>query len=751
MKESIPQQVDLTNCDKEPIHIPGKIQSHGVLFALDRAKLVITHVSDNVQHHFDIPPAAVLTRSLRELLFILDLSNPGTDLDAYLELHEAGMSSTESGFIVNTSAGKSYHLIVHHSKDNILLELEPVGDDKDADVQDIMGSMLTRILGAKTLKETLTFCVEQVKKIIGYDRVMIYRFAEDGHGEVVAEDLNEGLESFYGLHYPASDIPKQARELYKKNLVRIIADVYSTDAHILVKDEDTLHTALDLTDSVLRAVSPIHIQYLKNMGVDASFSVSLIANGELWGLIACHHYSPKLIDYRRRNSCKIIGQLLSTSLLFRETEENKEQRNDFNDRIISMLSSIRKDWDIPAVLMNGDHNILSITEATGAALLFEDKIYTLGETPTEDEIQDIAAWMKYYNKNQFFQTNNLSNELPGALAYKEVASGLMSCAISRELNEYIFWFKKEIPKIVKWAGNPEKPVELNSEGVMALSPRRSFAVYLQEVTAVSEHWNSNEIAGAMKLREELVHIINERANQVRKLNEQLKQAYDELDTFSFTISHDLKTPLASIKNYAEILLEDAVEKGSESAPMLRKIIRGADKMNLLIKEVLSYSRIGRQHVRFEKINMKEMLHGIREDLLNSYQRSNPEIIIENVPDIYGDYTMMYQVFSNIIGNAVKYSSLKRKPQVIINAREDTEETTYRVSDNGIGIDMKNGDQIFSLFKRMNNANTYEGTGVGLAIVKSILEKHQSRIWYESEPESGTVFYICLKKQKDGQQ
>ncbi len=750
MTDGNPLQVDLTNCDKEPIHIPGKIQSHGVLLALDRKTLLVTHVSSNIPQHFNITAHEVLNKSLRAFINLAGLSGAGMDLPAYLDIYEAGVGASES-VVVTSRGGKPYHLILQHSKDNILLEFEPVIDEKDADVQDIMSSMLTKILGAKTLKETLSFCVEQVKKIIGYDRVMIYRFAEDGHGEVVAEGLEEGLESFYGLHYPASDIPKQARELYKKNLVRIIADVYSEDAKILVNNEETLKTPLDLTDSGLRAVSPIHIQYLKNMGVDASFSVSLIANGELWGLIACHHYSPKLIDYRKRNNCKVIGQLLSTSLLFRETEENKEQRNEFNDRIVSILSSIRKDWDIPAVLMSEETNLLSITEASGAALLFEDKVHTLGDTPATAEIEAVANWMKYNNKTQFFQTNNLSIEYPDAIAFKETASGLMSCALARELNEYIFWFKKEIPKTVKWAGNPEKPAELNAEGVMSLSPRRSFEVYLQEVTGVSEAWNSNEIAGAMKLREELVHIINERANQVRKLNEQLKQAYDELDTFSFTISHDLKTPLASIKNYAEILLENAMEAKSESVPMLEKIIRGADKMNLLIKEVLSYSRIGRQHVRFEKIGMKYMLQEIREDLMNGYQRSDPKITLRNMPDIYGDYTMMYQVFSNIIGNAVKYSSLKKKPEVTIDAREDEEEITYSIADNGIGIDMKNGDQIFNLFKRMNNANNFEGSGVGLAIVKSILEKHQSRIWYESEPESGTVFYICLKKQKDGQQ
>ncbi len=324
MKESIQPQVDLTNCDKEPIHIPGKIQSHGVLLALDNADRRITHVSENLQHYFNIAAGDVLGKTLPEFLHESGLAKERADFTTYLDLQPA--DAPDAGMVLTSKSGVAFHLIMHQSSNNLLVEFEPLVDDKDADVQDIMSSMLTQILGARTLKETLFFCVDQVKKIIGYDRVMIYRFAEDGHGEVVAESVNEGFESFYGLHYPSTDIPKQARELYKKNLVRIIADVHSADSPILVKDEKALEKPLDLTDSVLRAVSPIHIQYLKNMGVYASFSVSLIANNELWGLIACHHYSPKLIDYRKRNSCKVIGQLLSTSLLFREAEENKEQK-----------------------------------------------------------------------------------------------------------------------------------------------------------------------------------------------------------------------------------------------------------------------------------------------------------------------------------------------------------------------------------------------------------------------------------------
>lgn len=740
-------KADLSNCDREPIHIPGKIQPHGVLLALDKKSMTVTHVSDNISAYFPVDQSQVLDNSFNDFTAKAGINTEHNNLTGFIS-NRLINKDAENGLIITTNDGTDLYMVVNESGASVLVELEPVRSSAGEASQNIMESLLTKILGAKSLNETLQWSAAQVKDIIGYDRVMIYKFAEDGHGEVVAEAVSEGFESFMGLHYPASDIPKQARELYKRNLVRIIADVDATDAMIEVNNEQTKEIPLDLTDSVLRAVSPIHIQYLKNMGVKASFSVSLTSDGELWGLIACHHYAPNVIDYKKRNSCKVIGQLLSTSLVYRENEESREQKNLFRDHMLDMIKLVRSAWDIPAALTDNANNLLNMTEASGAALLYEDKIYTLGETPSEEAIYSISKWLHDYSKNQVYQTNHLSKNFPEAIAYKAVGSGLMSCALSRELNEYIFWFKKEMPQTVKWAGNPQKPVEVNADGLLSLSPRNSFEVWTEEVEGVSAPWTSNEIGIAMKFREELVHIINERANQIRKLNEKLKQAYDELDTFSFTISHDLKTPLSSIKNYTELLLDDDNYNIEAARPMLQKIINGADKMNLLIKEVLSYSRIGRQNVKQELINMREILEDIKADLLIAYKDASPEINIQDAPDIYGDRIMMYQVFSNIIGNAVKYSSHNAAPKVNISAVDNGKEVTYSISDNGIGIDMKNGDQIFDLFKRMNNAGKFEGTGVGLAIVKRILEKHQSRIWYESEPGNGTVFYLRIKNEQN---
>ncbi|RYY66824.1 MAG: GAF domain-containing protein, partial [Chitinophagaceae bacterium] len=629
-------KADLSNCDREPIHIPGKVQAHGTLIAVDKTSMVITHVSDNISHYFPVNTEDILDEPLEHFLELAKIDTSNNNLNGFIN-NRILKEDAENGLIVSTLEGVDYYMVVNNSNDSVLIEFEPIQSTAKDTTQNIIESLLSKILGARSLEETLQWSAQQVKDIIGYDRVMIYKFAEDGHGEVVAEAVGEEHEAFMGLHYPASDIPKQARELYKRNLVRMIADVDAPDAWIEVNNEITKETPLDLTDSVLRAVSPIHIQYLKNMGVKASFSVSLISNEELWGLIACHHYSPNIIDYKKRNSCKVIGQLLSTSLVYKENEEGKEQKNQFRDHMLEMVRLVRSAWDIPAALTNQSNNLLGMSEATGAALLYEDKLYLLGETPTKEQVQSLASWLHDFTKNQVFQTNHLSKDYPEAFEYKEIASGLMSCALSRELNEYIFWFKKELLQTVKWAGNPEKPVEIAENGLMSLSPRRSFEVWTEEVEGVSAPWSSNEIGIAMKLREELGHIINERANQIRKLNEQLKQAYDELDTFSFTISHDLKTPLSTIKNYTELLLENESYNIEAARPMLEKIVKGADKMNLLIKEVLSYSRIGRQNVKMEKIDMKEMLEDIISDLEMAYKQKTPVTVhLHASPDIYGD-------------------------------------------------------------------------------------------------------------------
>ena len=285
-----------------------------------------------------------------------------------------------------------------------------------------------------------------------------------------------------------------------------------------------------------------------------------------------------------------------------------------------------------------------------------------------------------------------------------------------------------------------------NDGSLQLTPRQSFDKWTEIVSNSSEKWNRGEIAALINLREQVIYQINRKVNEIRQLNERLKFAYEELDTFSFTISHDLRTPLSSVKGYTELLLATNESLDDNAKKILGKINNCADRMGLLIKEVLNYSSYASIEIVLENIEVRRLLEDVKTDTYQSLQPNNLEFIIGDTPDIFGDAVMLGQVFSNLLGNAVKYSSKAGKAVVKVEGHVFGNETIYTVTDNGIGIDIKYHNQVFELFKRMDNVKEFEGTGVGLAIVKRIIERHKGRIWFESELGKGTVFYVSFKNE-----
>lgn len=735
-------EVDLTNCDREPIHIPGKIQSHGFLLAVDADSFTTVYCSDNVVDFTGVPYSEVLNGTLGSFLQKLQPAEKDDDLLQVIRFSLRG-NLEEINPIQVQIGERFFYLLLHKSNDLILLDFEPVVPQSADTWRNVMGSSLSRILEGKSLQETLDLAALQIREVIGYDRVMVYKFWEDGHGEVLAEQKRDDLEPFLGLHYPASDIPKQARDLYKINFTRIVADVMSTDAALLTSRGTD--TPLDLTHSTLRAVSPIHIQYLKNMGVGASFSVSIICNDQLWGLIACHHYTARFIDYRARQHARLIGQVLSSSLQYRSNQEDKEINLAYRNAADEIVRNMHREWDLVEPLVNRKNLLLETTSAPGAALVYEGKVHAVGQTPSEEAILSLVSWLNQDNRRNIYYTDHLAEVYPPALKNMAEASGLLALTISWELQEYILFFKPELITQVTWAGNPNKPVDVDESGQQHISPRRSFAVWSDEVRGHSERWSKSELNVAYKFREDIIHFVNLKANEIRKLNDKLKEAYDELDTFSFTISHDLKTPIASVKNYAEMILEDNAALDEQNRHFLSRIIRSADRMDTLIREVLAYSRISRQELGKKIIVMRPVLDEVVNELIAAYRPQDLQLSIGDTPDIKGDPVMLAQVFNNLIGNAIKYSKKSNPSIVSIKGKVDGGEILYSISDNGIGIDTHDAGQVFELFKRMKNAKEFEGTGVGLAIVKRIMEKHNGRIWYESEAGNGTIFYLVFQK------
>jgi chemotaxis family two-component system sensor kinase Cph1 len=729
--------VDLTNCDKEPIHIPGQIQSHGFLIVIDQDCIIRYH-SDNISLFIAGIGANLLGRHINDVETLIGNNEPKDFIGQLIKFGKNNKSFEQTNPFVTDVQGKPFYLVISPTDGYYLLEFEPAQSDLSIDVQKIIGRSISEMLADKNLQRLLDNSARQVKQIINYDRVMIYRFAEDGHGEVVAEDKNDNLDPWLGLHYPASDIPKQARELYKLNLTRLIANVHTTPSRIIT-DADN-ETPLNLTPSQLRAVSPIHIQYLKNMKVDSSFSISLIYKKELWGLIACHNYTPRFIDFKSRESSKLIGQILSSALEFRQDEENQQQSQAFKSTVDQLSKYLLKSFSIEEALTQQDVTLINAVDAEGAVLVYENSIIKLGNTPNDEQLGKLLVWINGNLGESFHFTNNLASVYPEAAAYRDVASGLMISVLSREMNEYVLWFKPERIQTIKWAGNPDKPVELNANGMMMISPRNSFEEWIETVSGTSINWSNEEIKSAARLREEITYAINQKAGAIRQLNEKLKLAYEELDTFSFTISHDLKNPLSTIKSYSQILSRNG-NLEPKAQQIMDRIIVGADKMNVMINEVLGYSRLGRSEIQFSKIEARPVIDELIRDLLIAYNSPDAEITIGETPAIYGDPVMISQVFANLIGNAIKYSIPSGKPKISIEGTPTDTGVIYSIRDNGIGIDIQYLPRVFELFNRMDNARDIEGSGVGLSIVKRIVEKHKGKIWVDSDLNNGSTFYV----------
>lgn len=734
-------KVDLSNCDKEPIHIPGKVQSHGFLITVDNTSQLISHLSENI--------SSFITGDARSFL-----GKPIDDLEKQLAISALPLKLAQISILAKSNKGgetlnpfylelsqKPYNLIVTMSGNGQLMEFEPESPGQTLDLQATISRSVSGILLGKDLDAMLQNAAQEIKNIIRYDRVMIYKFGGDGHGEVVSEAKNEDLEPFLGLHYPASDIPKQARELYKLKLTRIIADVNTESSSILThKSEDQ---PLDLTHSELRAVSPIHIQYLKNMGVASSFSISLIAQKELWGLIACHNHTPRFINYKARDASKLIGQILSSALEYKQEEEFVATSAAFNMAANELAGYIDKDDDLAAALTSHNCTIRDLTSATGAALFFDHKITRLGITPDKEQINGIVQWLTVNAPGPLYAEHRFPEVFPPAKDYSHVASGILACMLSKEMSEWIIWFKPEQIEQITWAGNPAKPVAEQKDKLSVISPRKSFEKWTQIVKNTSEKWSSTEIGVVVKIREQIIYTINRKANEIRLLNDRLKLAYDELDTFSYTISHDLRSPLSSIRSYSELLSTTNKSLDEQARKIIDRILFCTDKMNLLIREILNYSKMGKADVEVSPIDMGSLLQEIATEVVNDLQPKNIELLIGDTPPVRGDAVMINQVFTNLVNNAIKYSARSNPAKVKVEGIINNDEIIYSVSDNGVGIDINYYSRVFELFKRMDNVKDFEGTGVGLAIVKRIVEKHGARIWFDSKLGAGTTFYIAF--------
>lgn len=761
-------QDDLTYCDREPIHILGHSQSHGVVLVLQLPDCTIVQVSDNTLALLGHKPEELWQQTLNRVL--------APDVIAYLQHCAQHEHLSENPLYIFTikviGREQLFDAIVHTIDGLLILELEPTLLETTfnrINPYRTLKTALPRLMSTLTLKPFCQGVAEHVRTLTGFDRVMVYRFHADQSGEVIAEARRDDMVSYLGLHYPASDIPQQARALYLRNWLRLIPDVADVPATIVPTLNPVTGRPLDMSFAVLRSVSTMHIEYLINMGVRASMSLSLITNNQLWGLIACHHQSgPKYVPYDIRTVCEFLAQVVSAQVATKHEHEDYTYALHLKSIVTEFVAVLSTSDNVLDGLTQFSPNLLDMMQASGAAICFNGECRQLGVTPDVASIRQLIAWIATHSDQAVFATNALARDYPLGEQMIAVASGVLAVTISHTRHDYVLWFRPEVIQTVHWAGDPQKPYEVADHGAR-LSPRKSFALWKQEVRSTSQPWQPCEIEAAHELRNAIIAVVLRKAEELARLNTELTRSNAELDSFAYIASHDLKEPLRGIHNYASFLIEDYEDKlDTEGVEKLHTLKRLTQRMEALIESLLHYSRVGRVDLSFRATDLNQLLVEVLELLNPLIDEVQAEIRIPRpLPTIHCDSVRVREVFHNLISNALKYNvrdnrwveigyddtgcyrdRLKLQQSVILDApsgqREPAPLVLY-VQDNGIGIRDQHFEVVFRIFRRLHARDAFGGgTGSGLTIAKKIIERHGGHIWVESVYGEGSKFIFTLQ-------
>ncbi len=750
---------DLSSCDREPIHIPGAIQPHGMLFAVIEANGSLVSVSDNVADHAGVLPADPLGQPVASLF------DEASNVRLRAALRQGEFAAGPPVLLrFPQGGGVAYDGLLHRHDGLAILELEPRAAealDSQTFFQRTRGA-IKRLQAAPTLAEACAAAACEVRQITGYDRVMVYRFAADASGEVVAESRNDTIDSFFGLHFPPSDIPAQSRALYTLNPIRIIPDIRYRPAPLRPDRNPLTGRPIDLSYAVLRSVSPIHLEYMANMGVLGTMSVSILRGDRLWGLIACHNRAPRHVGHDARQACEMVAQVLAWQIgVMGEAEVTRHglKGQAIQRRLLSDIEQLR---DHRAGLVRNSEALLELMGASGLCLYGRDAVTTLGRTPPAEAIELLVDWIDREGGAELFQTDRLGTLLPEAAAYAAFASGVLAVPLSRSPpRRTMLWFRPEVAQTVTWGGNPNKPVILGPSGAR-LQPRESFAAWTEETRGRSRPWEAHEIAAAIEIRDLVIDVILRRAEELERVNSQLARSNEELESFAYVASHDLKEPLRHIEAFAGLLAELIGIMGDERlGSMVSGIESSSRRLRNLINDLAEFSRLGRQAQPLAPAGLDEIVQEVMADLRPRIAEAAAELVCTALPKVQCDRNQMRQVLQNLLSNALKYRHPDRPCRIRIFAEPEEPDgrrgdpgavalVRVSVSDNGIGFDPKYSEQVFEPFQRLHGPDEYEGSGIGLAICRKIIQRHGGKVGVEAVPGIGATFWFSLPLSHTGE-
>ncbi|MEU3069806.1 ATP-binding protein [Streptomyces sp. NPDC006906] len=780
----VSQEFDLSQCVREPIHLLGGVQSYGALIAARWDDAVVDTVSRNVAEVVGRAAGEVLGRPVTELIGDEQWARARESAQAVTDSGTAAPQEgpASSGVLPLTLGGggggedgaRLFDVTVHRNGDLLVLEFEPRSDDGPFVFQHFYPRVrraLQKLQGARDVTECCEAAVREIRTLTGYDRVVAYRFdGRDGPGQVIAETRSEGREPWLGLWFPATDIPPQARRLYARNWIRVIGDVDDRTVGLEPALRADTGEPLDLSASVLRTVSGYHLEYLRNIQVASSMSVSLLHEEELWGLIACHGDEPRRLSPEVRAACEFFGIALSLQLAAVAGREEADELARSRGALAAVLARLTS-W-APDDLMRPGSGLAELLDADGAVLLRGTEMLTAG-APLPEALPGLLARLAQDGPvGEVWSSDRLPEALglePEEAEAEGVPAGLLLLPFNRD-GDLLAWWRRERPAPREWAADPSRPVRTGPGGER-LTPRGSAAVYRATVRGRSAPWSPAQRVVAGELWREVSGLLTRQLVALEARNTELARTNEDLDSFAHAAAHDLKEPLRGISNAAAFIVEDAgTALDTTSLRRLTTVRRLAERMDGLLDSLLHFSRLGQVGLEREALSVDEVLDDALVVAGGRLAEQGVTLVRPAaLPRLRADRERLREVLENLLVNAAKYAADEGagERRVWVEAVRVTPPgqegrgadgdavTALVVRDNGIGIPAGQQADVLQLFRRLHRRDERGGgSGVGLAVVKRIVERHGGRLWLESPaaaPEAdcgggpGTAVWFTLEE------
>ena len=726
---------DITECAREPIHLLGSVQSHGALLALAEPDLTVAMASANTAALLGVAPQALLGSPVADLLGAQQARHfreaAGDDDDSVAAIMPVRLEEGEAGYSLEVS--------VYRGDGFVMCEFEPPADQpfRFSSFYPGVRRALLQLESARTVTGLCEAAVRQVRAFTGYDRVVAYRFDGDGPGEVIAEDVTPSWEPWLGLWFPAIDVPPQARQLYLQNWIRVIADVDDPGAALVPVLRPGTQRPLDLSGSALRTVSGYHLEYLRNIGVRGSMSVSLIKDGRLWGLIACHSGTPRRLTADQRAACEMFGIALSLQL----DRVEYRQRAAGEAAARQALPQIIGAADGAGPQRFGEHivadvRLRNLVGADGVYARFGPAAHASGLVPDLPGLSALLARLPSRPVGRAWSTYRLGAELGDLAHLAGDCAGLLLVPLSSG-GDVLAWFRGEVSRTMRWAADPGRPVVTGRRG-QRLTPRGSSSVWQEAVRGQSLPWSGEEHG----IAEETYRALSEAAvRHATALSQELAHSDDELEAFA-----RLQEPLRGIASYATAAKEGSAAPDDVTARQLDTIGWLASRLDDLLDSLLEYSRLGPPDLRMAPVSLDDVVDDIEEILGDRFADADVQLRRPvRLGTVSGDRIRLQEVLVNLVSNAVKYAAAGRPRWVEVGCEDavppDAERAVraFYVRDNGIGIRAEQQEDIFRRWRPPGGG----GAGAGLTISRRIVERHGGQLWVRSAPGLGATFYFAL--------